>query len=50
MNAEERARMNWLCVRIQEEKDPRVFEDLVRQLNDLIEIKHERVVAHKENK
>jgi hypothetical protein len=43
MTPEERERMNHLCVRIQSEKDPRVFDELVRELNDLIDIKHERI-------
>lgn len=48
MNAEERKRMNWLCLRIQEEKDPNIFDELVRELNDLLEAKHERI--HPEHK
>jgi hypothetical protein len=35
--------MTRLCARIQTEKDPQLFDQLVRQLNDLIEIKHERI-------
>jgi hypothetical protein len=34
--------------RIQTEKNPQIFDELVRQLNDLIEIKHERI--HPEHK
>lgn len=37
MNPEERERMNALCKRIQEEKDPKVFEQLLRELNALLE-------------
>jgi hypothetical protein len=42
--------MNWLCIRIQEEeeKDPKVFDELVRELNDRFEVKHERI--HSEHK
>jgi hypothetical protein len=48
MKPEERERMNWLCIRIQEEKDPKTFDQLVRELNDLLEVKHERI--HPEHK
>lgn len=43
MTHEERERMNWLCIRIQEEKDPKIFDQLVYELNDLMEVKHERI-------
>ena len=43
MTAEEREKMNELCTRIQTEKDPETFDHLVKELNDLIEIKHERI-------
>lgn len=48
MTAEERERMNWLCLRIQDEKDPKMFDDLVQELYDLLAIKHERI--HPEHK
>ena len=48
MTPEERERMNWLVVRIQEEKDPTLFDELVNELNDLLEVKHERI--HPEHK
>ena len=48
MTPEERKRMNWLCLRIQEEKDPKTFDQLVHELNELVEIKHERI--HPEHK
>ena len=35
--------MNWLCLRIQEEKDPTTFDNLVRELNELLEAKHDRI-------
>lgn len=43
MTPEESDLMKYLCARIQEEKDPKVFDELVQQLNDLIEIKHTRI-------
>ena len=48
MTPEEREEMNSLCVRIQTERDPKVFDELVRQLNDLIGQKYERI--HPEHK
>jgi hypothetical protein len=48
MNPKERERMNWLCLRIQDEKDPNAFDALVRELNELLEAKHERI--HPEHK
>ena len=50
MTGEEREKMNGLCLRIQNEKNPEIFDQLVRELNDLIEIKHERIhPEHKES-
>jgi len=43
MTHEKRERMNRLCLRIQEEKDPKIFDELVQELNDLMEVKHERI-------
>ena len=43
MTPEERDRMNWLCMRIAEEKDPETFDALVKELNDLLEVKHQRI-------
>jgi hypothetical protein len=40
--------MNELCTQIQTEKNPQIFDQLVRDLNDLIEVKHERI--HPEHK
>jgi hypothetical protein len=40
---EERERMTEVCKQIQTEKNPETFDQLVRELNDLIEIKHERI-------
>ena len=39
MSPEERERMNWLCARIQEEKDQKRFTELVMELNALFEKK-----------
>jgi hypothetical protein len=43
MKPQERERMNWLCSRIADEKDPLIFDQLVEELNDLLEAKHERI-------
>jgi hypothetical protein len=43
MKADERDRMNFLCQRIQDEKDPNIFDALVQELNELLEAKHERI-------
>jgi hypothetical protein len=48
MTPEEREKMNEICKRIQIEKNPEIFDQLVRELNDLLEIKHERI--HPEHK
>jgi len=40
--------MNDLCTRIQSEKNPKTFDQLVQELNELLEIKHERI--HPEHK
>jgi hypothetical protein len=43
MNHEERTRMNWLCVLIQDEKDPEVFDQLVDELAELLEGNRKRL-------
>ena len=43
MNAEEKAELDALCKRISEEKDHRIFMDLVVQLNQLLERKERRL-------
>ena len=48
MTPEEREKMNELCKRIQTEKNPQNFDQAVRELNELLEIKHERI--HPEHK
>jgi hypothetical protein len=44
MTAEERQQLNSLCLRIQDEKDPDRFSQLVQQLNDLLQRKEHRLV------
>jgi len=43
MTSNERERMNWLCRRIQEEKDPKQFNALVSELNHLLDEKDYRL-------
>jgi hypothetical protein len=43
MTPEERDRMNDLCRRIQDEKEPEMFDRRVAELNALLEVKHERI-------
>lgn len=42
MTAEERERMNSLCIRIQEEKDHQHFENLLQELDEVIARKQRR--------
>lgn len=50
MTPDEREKMNEICRRIQVEKNPEIFDQLVRELNDLLEIKHQRIhPEHKDN-
>lgn len=46
MTAEERDRMNALCARIQEEKDYKHFESLLRELTEVIHQKELRFPQH----
>jgi hypothetical protein len=39
----EETKMDELCKRIQSERNPESFDQLVRELNDLLEVKHERI-------
>ena len=48
MTPEEREKMNELCKRIQTENNPKIFDQLVCELNDLLEEKHARI--HPEHK
>lgn len=41
--------MNRLCERIQIEKDPKIFMQLVEQLNELLERKEKRLEQHSAN-
>ena len=43
MTPEERSHLNQLCVLIAEEKDPNRFLELVRELNNLLENKQNRM-------
>ena len=43
MTSAERERMEYLCGRIAVEKAPEEFDKLVRELNDLLELKHQRI-------
>lgn len=43
VTSEERARMEELCRRIAIERDPETFDRLVAELNDLLELKHQRI-------
>ena len=43
MTPEEREKMNELCARIQAERDPETFDGLVKELNDLIAVKHQLI-------
>jgi hypothetical protein len=43
MTSEEAEKMNALCRRIITKKDPQVFDQLVHELNQLLELKHKRI-------
>jgi len=43
MTPEERQLVNELCKRIADEKDPRVFRQLVRELDELMALKEKRL-------
>jgi hypothetical protein len=49
MTPEERERMDSLCRRIATEQDRDVFTELVRELNDLLSVKDQRL-EHREKK
>jgi hypothetical protein len=50
MTPEEREQMNELCARIAVEKDPAIFTQLVRQLNDLLEKKQHGLSSQQQEK
>lgn len=43
MSPEEQEQLNALCQRVKEEKNPEKFDEAVRQLNDLLDKKVERI-------
>ena len=43
MTPEEKAKMDALCKRITEERDPHAFTLLVQELNDLLDLKGHRL-------
>ena len=43
MTADERARMEYVCKRIAFEKDPVTFDQLVNELEELLEVKRQRM-------
>lgn len=43
MTPEERERLNELCRKVQQEQDPGKFDESVRELNELLEQKHETI-------
>jgi hypothetical protein len=43
MTPEEREQLDYLCKRIAMEKDPQKFDSLVKELEALLEAKHERL-------
>lgn len=43
MTPEEREKMEELCKRIAVEKDPEIFDRLLDELNELFELKHQRI-------
>ncbi len=43
MTTEEREKINSICIRIQTENDQKVFDRLIKELNDLLEIKQKRI-------
>ena len=43
VTGEERARMNKLCKLIQQERKPELFDEYLRQLNDLLDEKRGRI-------
>lgn len=43
MTPEERTRLDQLCALIKQEQDPKKFEEYIRELNDLLDEKRERI-------
>jgi hypothetical protein len=49
MALDEQERMQYLCERIAIEKDPKLFAELVIELNDLLELKHGRIYPEQQD-
>jgi hypothetical protein len=45
MTPDERKRYQWLCAQVTIERDPKKFDDYLREWNDLLEPMHQRVQA-----
>jgi hypothetical protein len=43
MTPDEQERMQCLCQKIAVEEDPQIFDQLVKELNELLEVKHGRI-------
>ena len=43
MTPEQRKRLNELCRKVQQETDPKRFDESVHELNELLEEKHEPI-------
>jgi hypothetical protein len=50
MTPEEKEMMHKLCQRIEIEKDPKTFDELVHQLNELLEKKEHRLKPEQREK
>jgi len=50
MTPEERQLVNKLCKRIADEKDPRIFRQLVQELDELMALKEKRLQESKSPK
>jgi hypothetical protein len=47
---QEQEQVRYLCQRISIEEDPQIFDQLVMELNDLLEVKHRRIRAERKTK
>lgn len=50
MTPDERERMEKLCNQIAIEKDPKIFDQLIQELNDLLAAKQERIQSGRQNR
>lgn len=48
MTPDERERMEYLCGQIAVEKDPKLFDQLIQELNDLLAVKQGRIQLGRE--